>query len=232
MFRYSNLISRYVKNVKNNSVRPISFRSIKKIWSIYFGKTSPGGKPPYDHICQIGDPVLRIIAEPIDLKTIETEEFQKGLDHMYEVMKKYDTIGLAAPQIGFSWRVFAIEITEKYLKEVERNTRIICAMEAQPLIYFVNPKLTVIDSTELVFQEMCASINSFQADVPRAKEIEIKALDRFGNPFTWRARNWLARVAQHENDHLCGVLYTDRMLPLSFEYCFWKNYNQNDGRVA
>ncbi|XP_076759247.1 peptide deformylase, mitochondrial [Xylocopa sonorina] len=232
MFRYSSLISRCVKNVQNNSGRPLSYQSIKQLWSIYFGKMSKGGKPPYNHICQIGDPVLRKMTEPVDLKAIETEEFQKGLDQLYKMMRKYHTMGLAAPQIGYPWRVFAIEVTEEELKDIESTVRIICGMEPQPLIYFVNPKLTVINYHELVFQEVCASIQSYHAQVPRPMEIEIKALDRFGKPFTWRAKNWLARIALHENDHLYGVLYTDRMLPLSFEYSFWENYNENNGRVV
>ncbi|XP_071866947.1 peptide deformylase, mitochondrial [Bombus fervidus] len=225
MFKYSNLISRCVKNVQKSNLRSFSFRSIKKLISIYFRETAETAKPPYDHICQVGNPVLRQKASPVDIKKIHTVEFQKVLDHLYKMLKKSDTVGLAAPQIGLSWQIFAIEITESYVKDIHPTIRSQCQIDPIPLTYFINPEMKIINSEELIFYETCGSLKHFQAEVPRPKEIQIKALDRFGKPFCWEADGWLARIAHHEMDHLKGLIYTDRMFPLTFDYIDWDKEN-------
>lgn len=117
-------------------------------------------------------------------------------------MKKSDTVGLAAPQIGLSWQIFAIEVTEDYVKDIHPSIRSHCQIEPFPLTYFINPEMKIINPEELIFYETCGSLNHFQAEVPRPKEIQIKALDRFGKPFCWKANGWLARIVHHEMDHL------------------------------
>lgn len=77
MFKYSNLFGRCAKIIQKSNVRFISFRSIKKLYSIYFHKTIETAKPPYDFICQVGNPILRQEASPIDIKEIQTVKFQK-----------------------------------------------------------------------------------------------------------------------------------------------------------
>lgn len=77
MFKYSNLISRCANNVQKCNLRSLSFRSIKQLFSIYFRETVETAKPPYDHICQVGNPILRQKASPVDTKEIHTVEFQK-----------------------------------------------------------------------------------------------------------------------------------------------------------
>ena len=77
MFKYSNLFHGCVKIIQKSNARFISFRSIKKLYSIYFDKTIETAKPPYDFICQVGNPILRQEASPIDIKEIQTVEFQK-----------------------------------------------------------------------------------------------------------------------------------------------------------
>ncbi|KAF3428191.1 hypothetical protein E2986_10529 [Frieseomelitta varia] len=202
MFKYSNLFDGCAKIIQKSNVRFISFRSIKKLYSIYFDKTIETAKPPYDFICQVGNPILRQKASPIDMKEIQTVEFQKTLDHLYKILKISDTVGLAAPQIGLSWQVFAIEVTEETVEDVHPGIRSYCQIKPQPLTYFINPEMEIINSEELIFHETCGSVDHFHAEVPRPKEIQIKALDRFGKPFCWKAEGWLARIAHHEMDHL------------------------------
>lgn len=117
-------------------------------------------------------------------------------------MKKSDTVGLAAPQIGLSWQIFAIEVTEDYVKDIHPTIRSHFQIDPFPLTYFINPEMQIINPEELIFHETCGSLEHFHAEVPRPKEIQIKALDRFGKPFCWEANGWLARIAHHEMDHL------------------------------
>lgn len=150
------------------------------------------------------------------------------LEHLHKVMKKYQTVGLAAPQIGFPWQVFAIEVTEKALKDISPQMRNLFHMQTQPLTFFINPKLEIINPTELISHEICGSISCYQAEVPRAKEVQITALNRFGEPFCWKGKDWLARIAQHEMDHLhvrqlsryftlSSVVFSDGLSNLNFE---------------
>lgn len=133
-------------------------------------------------------------------------------------MKSFGAVGLAAPQIGLSWQLFALEITEKNLESVHPYIRETYKMETHPLTYFINPTMEIVNPEIISCTETCGSLLCYYAEVPRATEIRIEALNRFGEPFTWRAKNWTARVAQHEMDHLKGLMYTDRMYPFSFEY--------------
>jgi len=71
-----------------------------------------------------------------------------------------------------------------------------------PLTVFINPELKILDYTPVSYYEMCESIRGYCATVPRAYEVEITALNASAEKFTWRARGWSARIAQHEYDHL------------------------------
>ncbi|XP_017882896.1 peptide deformylase, mitochondrial-like [Ceratina calcarata] len=235
MIRHTSLISRCVKNVQNDNIRCLSFKSLRKLISIRYRKsvpTTPTVKAPYDDICQIGDPVLRKKAELVDPKIIETEEFQKTVDRLYKVMKAYGAVGLAAPQIGLSLQLFAMEITEESLSDIHPYIRETCKMESHPLTYFVNPTMEIVNPEIISSPETCGSLRCYYAEVPRATEVRIKALNRFGEPFTWSAKYWTARVAQHEMDHLQGLMYTDRMYPFSFEYFVPTDMHKDDKDVA
>ncbi|CAK9795915.1 Peptide deformylase, mitochondrial [Anthophora plagiata] len=218
MPRYSDIISRCVKNVHKCNTRSASFARVKELFSsLSLKKASATKKLPYDYICRVGDPVLRQKAMPIDLRTLENETFQQTLEHLHNVMKKGGTVGISAPQIGLPWQLFAIEITEKALKHFHPYYRM-QNIETCPLTYFINPKLKVTNPEKIVLYEMCASIPEYSAEVPRVKEIQIEAYNRLGEPFCWRAKDWLARIAQHEFDHLQGRLFIDIMVPHTFKF--------------
>lgn len=117
-------------------------------------------------------------------------------------MRAYDAYGLSGPQIGLPWQIFAIECTEKTMKGVEESVRKAHEMNVVPMTIFINPELKVIDYTPITLYEECASIQGYSAAVPRAYEVEITALNASAEQFTWRARGWSARIAQHEYDHL------------------------------
>ena len=178
---------------------------------------------------QVGDPILREQAEIVDISTVHSPEFKQMVERMFKVMRKAKGQGIAAPQIGVGLQVFAMEYTGQHMKELKDQGCSDKEMKRMgialvPPRVFVNPEIRIIDSTLLAFREGCLSIESYSALVPRAKEIEITALDMEAHPITWRTMGWPARIIQHEMDHLKGNLYIDTMMYKSFMKNDWGNY--------
>lgn len=227
---YSNLLLfRSLLSVEKEIRRNLSFRQLKSAYQKYWQPVLV--TPPYVHTCQVGDPVLRARASPVDPELIATPNFQKLLEHLANVMRKYGAVGLSAPQIGVSWQIFVAEMTEKQLKDYDKDTIKIRGMEVFPLKVFINPTLKVQDYSVLKFPESCESIRGFVAEVPRARAVIISGLDASGNPSTWEAKGWPARIAQHEMDHLRGTLFTDKMDTASFACSAWQEINKSQGRI-
>lgn len=129
--------------------------------------------PPYRHVCQVGDPVLRSHAAAIDPATITGSEIQKVINTMVKVMRKHDCVGLSAPQIGVPLRILALEYPEKMLEESSAASKEARGLSALPLRIFVNPQLRVLDGRTVIFQEACESITGFSAAVPRYLSVEV-----------------------------------------------------------
>ncbi|NXV79931.1 DEFM protein, partial [Atlantisia rogersi] len=127
----------------------------------------------------------------------------------------------SAPQLGVPLRVFAAELTparcSRYPPELRRAHRI----QPFPLRLLVNPALRVIDSRLVSGPEGCASVEGFSAYVPRHWAVLVSGLDEHGEPVSWEATGWAARIVQHEMDHLDGILFTDRMEPRTFTNVRW-----------
>jgi peptide deformylase len=155
-------------------------------------------------VAQLGHPVLREISKPVPEAQIRTPEFQRFIDDMIETMREYDGVGLAAPQVHVSWRVATIEVS--------LNPRYPAAPSV-PLMVIVNPEITPVgteaDSEE--DWEGCLSVPAMRGKAPRYKALDLRALDREGQPISIRAEDFFARVIQHEVDHLEGRVYLDRM---------------------
>ncbi|KAF7995680.1 hypothetical protein HCN44_006787 [Aphidius gifuensis] len=215
----------------NDSVR---YNSNDKIENWITNKLQPRYekvKPPYDHVCQVGDPVLRVDAGPVDPKIIPTVEFKKNVDLLIKTMRRYGAYGLAAPQIGLSLQLFAMETTKAQLDDAVQSKSAGQPMDVVPLKIFINPKMKILDHTTTSYPENCASICGFSAHVPRAKSLEIEALDLDGKLFKWKAEGWPAKIAQHEMDHLQGKVFTDRMNPQTFSCAIWDVVNTRRGKV-
>jgi peptide deformylase len=139
-------------------------------------------------ILTLGDDLLRVVAKPAEKIDGELGEFIKGL---FATMKADRGLGLAAPQVGRSIRVFVTHAD----KDKDR--------------VFINPQM-VRTSEELVdYEEGCMSIPGLYAEVRRPKEVTVQAFNEKGRPFTVEADGLLARVIQHEFDHLEGKLFID-----------------------
>lgn len=182
--------------------------------------------PPYSHVCQVGDPVLRSHASVVDPSTVTGPEIQKVIAALVKVMRKLECVGLSAPQIGVPLRILALEYPQKMLDEIPPVLREARGLTVEPLRVFVNPQLRVLDGRTVVFQEACESLSGFSAAVPRYLSVEVSGLNEKAEEVSWQTTGWTARIIQHEMDHLDGVLYIDRMDSKSFININWQLHNE------
>ena len=141
-------------------------------------------------IRRLGDPVLRTPADPV---TTFDRELRRLVDDMFAAMYDADGMGLAAPQVGISQRLFVYDSMNGRRGAV------------------ANPELTVDDATELVDDEGCLSVPGLHYPLGRATAVTVRGLDPKGKPVEVRARGYLARCLQHETDHLSGTVYVDKL---------------------
>jgi peptide deformylase len=126
-------------------------------------------------------------------------ELQTLIDDMVETMRVAPGVGLAAPQVNVSLRVIVIEFGD----DEDENVL--------PRLYvMVNPEIQRVSQETVVGSEGCLSIPGLVGDVERFEVITVKGFSRRGQPVKIKAKGWLARIFQHEIDHLNGVLFTDR----------------------
>ena len=142
-----------------------------------------------------GDPVLRKKAAPVASFDSDLVRF---VEAMFDCMVREKGVGLAAPQVGRSDRVFVIDIED----DDGRTRRA-----------FVNPVIRERDGM-ISGEEGCLSIPGIREDVKRSERVVVEAKDERGEPFTLAAEGLLARAIQHETDHLDGVLFVDRLSPI------------------
>ena len=159
-------------------------------------------------VARMGHPVLRARAKPLDPADIKSPRIQQLIDDMFETMQEYSGVGLAAPQVHESVRLFvagfAPNVDDDDDEEEDEEDRV-------PLMALINPEIAIIGDNTADDWEGCLSIPDIRGRVTRAREIKVKAYDRRARRIEITARNFTARVIQHENDHLDGVLFFDRM---------------------
>ncbi len=153
-------------------------------------------------VARLGFPSLRTKARPVPAGQIKTRDFQRLIDDMVETMHEYRGVGLAAPQIHLPIQLAVLEV---------RNHPRYPDMPQVPLTVLINPEVTVTDRATIEDWEGCLSIPDLRGMVPRFKELRVKALGRDGEALDFVARDFHARVIQHETDHLKGEVYLDRM---------------------
>ncbi|MEK7348794.1 MAG: peptide deformylase [Candidatus Eisenbacteria bacterium] len=147
----------------------------------------------------LGDPVLRRKADAVSAVTPDIRDL---IEVLFATMYAEEGVGLAAPQVGRSIRVFVVDVEA----EEEGGERVKQA--------FVNPLIRE-RSGEIVGEEGCLSIPGLRADVKRAARVVVEATDAEGKPFRIEAEGLLARALQHEQDHLDGILFLDRLGPIT-----------------
>jgi peptide deformylase len=149
-------------------------------------------------VARMGHPVLRQRARPLDKSALRDPLTQKLIDDMIDTMHEYHGVGLAAPQVHEGVRLFVGLLEEEPGPESEA-------------VAIVNPEIVPQGSATQEGWEGCLSIPDIRGMVPRFTDIVVRGLDRDGRAMEWRLKNFAARVAQHETDHLDGVLFFDRM---------------------
>jgi peptide deformylase len=140
-------------------------------------------------IYKLGEEILRKKAEQVQEVT---DELRKTFDEMFDAMLEADGAGLAGPQVGLSLRFFVV-IADDDVRRV-----------------FVNPQIIATSAETCDYEEGCLSIPGFWESIVRPAKVTVQALNEQGKPFTLEAEGMLARVIQHEYDHLDGILYIDR----------------------
>src|SRR4051812_9939327 len=180
-------------------------------------------------VAHMGHPVLRARAKPIDPADIKTPEIQQLIEDMFETMQEYNGVGLAAPQVHQSLRLFVAGFPKRRDRDEDDDEE-----TNVPLMAIINPEITPIGDEVVEDWEGCLSIPDIRGRVPRAPEIDVKAYDHKGRRVNLRARGFTARVIQHETDHLDGVLFFDRMKSLetlTFLDEFGRYWNTRDRDV-
>ena len=153
------------------------------------------------NIIQPDNPLLRRKARRV---VSFDRRFQRLVDDMLETMQEAKGIGLAAPQVGVSQRVFLVRLPDDSEEAREEFGEY---AGAQHII--VNPKLVRVSRVLEEGVEGCLSIPGYLGTVERPDAVTLKGQDRHGKALRIRAEGWLARVFQHELDHLNGILYID-----------------------
>jgi peptide deformylase len=152
-------------------------------------------------VARMGHPVLRTKARTVDKTELKSPTVQHFIDSMIDTMFEYTGVGLAAPQVHESLRIFVAMLDPDGRGEGDA-------------VVFVNPELTVKGDQVVEGWEGCLSIPDIRGRVTRAQTISVTALDRHGKRFELELKDFPARVVQHETDHLDGVLFFDRMRTL------------------
>jgi peptide deformylase len=160
-------------------------------------------------IARMGHPVLRAKARPLHPSEIRTPKIQQLIDDMFETMKEYQGIGLAAPQVHESLRIFVAGFPPRQDADEPDADR--DEADDVPLIALINPEIEMTSRDVVEDWEGCLSIPDIRGRVPRARQIVVRAFDRTGKKIEMPASGFTARVIQHETDHLDGVLFFDRM---------------------
>jgi peptide deformylase len=150
-------------------------------------------------VARMGHPVLRAKARPVDKSELKSPVIQQFIDSLIDTMFEYSGVGLAAPQVHESLRVFVAMLDPDGRGEGDA-------------VAFINPEITVVGDQTVEGWEGCLSIPEIRGRVPRAQHIKVSALDRQGKRFELELKDFPARVVQHETDHLDGVLFFDRMI--------------------
>ncbi len=149
------------------------------------------------------DPVLRKKARKVAMVSTETRRL---VEDMVDTMRAAPGVGLAGPQVGVGQRVIVVEYADEPDEQPPEG-----APEPKPVLYaLINPEITRASRKKVTGIEACLSVPGFAGEVERHEEVVVKGFNPKGSPVRIRAKGWLARIFQHEIDHINGVLFVDR----------------------
>lgn len=154
---------------------------------------------------QVGNPVIRAVSKPV--KNTKSKVIKDLVKNLTDSMRHHGLVGMAAPQVGISLRVFVTEIRRTKLRKDQSKK------EADGLRTFINPRITSYSKKQVYGWEGCGSVASSNlfGYVKRSESVNVTALNGNGEKFTLEAKGLLARVIQHEYDHINGKVFVDRL---------------------
>lgn len=164
-------------------------------------------------VAQLGNPILRRAAQPVQPEEIGSPELTRLIEDMLQTCDEYDGAGLAAPQVHVSKRVVVLSLGD------ERGMRV-----------WLNPVVTPLTDELVVTWEGCLSVTGMRAAVARPGHVRVRALEPDGSEVRLELKGFPAVVAQHECDHLDGVLYVDRCDTKTLS--FLPEYRRYGGRFS
>jgi peptide deformylase len=165
-----------------------------------------GSKPAVLNVAQLGNPVLRIPAEPVTGEEISDKSAAFLIDSMIDTMREYNGAGLAAPQVHVSKQIVVIEAQSNPRYKEKGDI---------PLTVLINPQITEFSEELDEGWEGCLSLKGLWGKVKRSTAVTVQALTREGKDIEIKAEGFFAVVLQHEIDHLYGKLFVDRMDDMS-----------------
>ncbi|MCL5094293.1 MAG: peptide deformylase [Patescibacteria group bacterium] len=153
---------------------------------------------------QIGSEILRKECAPVQLKEIKTRRIEQIISDLCDSIEEAKLIGMSAPQLGHSLNIIITELRELPHRKVQ---------DIDPLRVYINPIIKNLSKEEEIIYEGCGSVMNGKlfGPVKRPISIEVEALDKNGKKFNMKASGLLARVIQHECDHLKGILFIDKV---------------------
>lgn len=193
-------------------------------------------------ILQREEKVLRKKAKEVLVGEIKTPKIKKILKEMSEALKsQHDGVALAAPQIGYSLRIFIVSgkvfQEENSLRgpsqvdEARESSRTLADSDPEqenlPDKVFINPKITKLSKKKEWLPEGCLSVRPIYGKASRSKKATISAIDEHGKKFERGASGLLAQIFQHETDHLEGILFIDHAKDLEDDKAYAKDSPEN-----
>jgi peptide deformylase len=176
------------------------------------GRASIAAAMSKPKIVQAGHPVLRAAAAPVPPEQIGSRDMQALVKRMVEAMRAAPGVGLAAPQLGVGLQVIVLEDDAARMARLTKEQREERGRAPFPLTVVFNPVLRTVGEGRATYFEGCLSVAGYMALVERDVQVEVSGFNERGEPLSWQARGWAARILQHEMDHLNGALYVDRMI--------------------
>ena len=165
-------------------------------------------------IINIGHPTLREIATEVPVDEIQSEPVQSFIDKLIATKRKANGAGIAANQVDNTWRIFVVE--------VGNNPRYPYKPD-YPLTVMINPKVTFLTEERFENFEGCLSIPNLRGVVHRCPIVRVEGYNRDAKKVDFEVRGISAGTFQHEDDHLDGVLYTDKLID-SKTLCTWDEF--------
>lgn len=168
-------------------------------------------------IAKIGNPILRQVAQKIPIEEIASAKVQTFIDDLIETKREAKGAGLAATQVSKLWQVF--------VAEVDGNTRYPYKPQI-PLTVVINPQIMFLTQDRFENFEGCLSVPNLRGVVERCPEVLVEGWNRQGTPIRQVVRGITAGTFQHENDHLNGIVFIDRVEdPKTF--CTWEEFEKH-----